>query len=89
MPNQQTGNGAAQSGIDYFSFYLTTMATRKKQPIRVVFDVLDEMNRYIQLNGDVCVAAADPDEAIDWVYAEMQRQFNRSDIRLAKVRICA
>lgn len=76
--------------VEPFPFiYLISMATRKKQLIRVVFDVLDGMNHNIRLNNDVCVTAADPDEAIDWVFAEMQRQFNRSDIRLSKVRICA
>ena len=65
------------------------MVTKKKQLIRVVFDVLDEMNRNIRQNGDLSVAATDPDEAIDWVFAEMQRQFNRPDIRLSRVRICA
>ena len=65
------------------------MVAKKKQIIRVVFDVLDETNRHIQQNGDLSVAATDPDEAIDWVFAEMQRQFNRPDIRLSRVRICA
>ncbi|GAB4019019.1 hypothetical protein EXU85_22040 [Spirosoma sp. KCTC 42546] len=65
------------------------MVTKRKQLIRVVFDVLDETNHNIQQNGDLSVAAADPDEAIDWVFAEMQRQFNRPDIRLSRVRICA
>lgn len=65
------------------------MATRKKQLIRVVFDVLDEMKRNIRLDEDISVAANDPDEAIDWVFTEMQRQLNRSDIRLSRVRICA
>ncbi|WP_460995955.1 hypothetical protein [Spirosoma harenae] len=65
------------------------MAYKKKQVIRVVFDVLDEMKHSIRLDADLSVAAADPDEAIDWVYTEMQRQFNRSDIRLSRVRICA
>ncbi|GAB3024674.1 hypothetical protein [Spirosoma pulveris] len=65
------------------------MATRKKQLIRVVFDVLDEMKQNIRLDEDLSVAATDPDEAIDWVFAEMQRQLNRSDIRLSRVRICA
>jgi hypothetical protein len=65
------------------------MATRKKQLIRVVFDVLDEMNHHIRLNEDLSVAAADPDEAIDWVFAEMQRHFNQPGIRLTRVRICA
>lgn len=74
---------------DLSLIYLNTMAIRKKQLIRVVFDVLDETNHQIRLNGDLSVAAADPDEAIDWVFAEMQRQFNRSDIQLSKVRICA
>jgi hypothetical protein len=37
------------------------------------------------LNEDFFV----PDEAIDWVLAEMQRQCKRSDIFLARVRICA
>lgn len=65
------------------------MATRKKQLIRVVFDVLDEMKRNIRLDEDLSVTAMDPDEAIDLVFAEMQRQFKRSDIRLGRVRICA
>ncbi|GAB2526401.1 hypothetical protein [Spirosoma aerophilum] len=65
------------------------MATRKKQLIRVVFDVLDEMKHNIRLDEDIRVAANDPDEAIDWVFTEMQRQLKRSDIRLARVRICA
>ncbi|QJW91277.1 hypothetical protein HNV11_18795 [Spirosoma taeanense] len=65
------------------------MAAKRKQIIRVVFDVLDEMKHQIRLDQDVSVAAADPDEAIDWVFTEMQRQFNRSDIRLSRVRICA
>ncbi|MVM38476.1 hypothetical protein GO730_14405 [Spirosoma sp. HMF3257] len=65
------------------------MATKKKQLIRVVFDVLDEMKHNIRLNEDLSVTATDPDEAIDWVFAEMQRQFKRSDIRLSRVRICA
>lgn len=65
------------------------MALRKKQLIRVVFDVLDETKHYVRQNEDLSVAATDPDEAIDWVLAEMQRQFKRSDIRLARVRICA
>ncbi len=69
--------------------YLIAMAIRKKQVIRVVFDVLDEMKQQIRLNEDLSVAATDPDEAIDWVFTEMQRQFKRSDIRLSKVRICA
>ena len=65
------------------------MVTKKKQLIRVVFDVLDEMKHHIRLNEDLSVAATDPDEAIDWVFAEMQRQFKGSDIRLSRVRICA
>ena len=65
------------------------MATRKKQLIRVVFDVLDEMKQSLRLDEDLSVAATDPDEAIDWVFTEMQRQLNRSDIRLSRVRICA
>ncbi|GAB2584194.1 hypothetical protein GCM10027190_36800 [Spirosoma areae] len=65
------------------------MATKKKQFIRVIFDVLDEMKHHIRLNEELSVAATDPDEAIDGVFAEMQRQFNRSDIRLSRVRICA
>ncbi|GAB3783048.1 hypothetical protein GCM10028818_40170 [Spirosoma horti] len=65
------------------------MATRKKQLIRVVFDVLDEMKQNLRLDEDLSVAATDPDEAIDWVFTEMQRQLNRSDIRLSRVRICA
>jgi hypothetical protein len=62
---------------------------KKKQLIRVVFDVLDNMNQNMRQNEDLSVTVADPDEAIDWAYAEMQRQFNRSDIRLSRVRICA
>lgn len=65
------------------------MAAKKKQLIRVVFDVLDETNHHIRLNEDLSVAVADPDEAIDWVFAEMQRHFNQPGIRLARVRICA
>lgn len=66
-----------------------SMLTKKKRLIRVVFDVLDEMNHHLRLNEDRSVAAADPDEAIDWVLAEMQRQFNQPGIRLTRVRICA
>ncbi|WP_460912294.1 hypothetical protein [Spirosoma areae] len=47
------------------------------------------MKHHIRLNEELSVAATDPDEAIDGVFAEMQRQFNRSDIRLSRVRICA
>lgn len=66
------------------------MATKKKQVIRVVFNVLDELKHTIlRLDEDLSVAANDPDEAIEWVFAEMQRQLNRSDIHLSKVRICA
>ncbi|MBC3784677.1 hypothetical protein [Spirosoma utsteinense] len=65
------------------------MATNRKQQIRVVFDVLDEMNHHIRQNEDLSVSARDPDEAIDWVFAEMQRHFNQPGIRLARVRICA
>lgn len=65
------------------------MATPRKQVIRVVFDVLDERKHHLRLNEDLSVRAADPDEAIDWVFAEMQRQFDRSDIHLTRVRICA
>ena len=65
------------------------MATKKKHLIRVVFDVLDGMNHHIRLNEDIFVPAADPDEAIEWAFAEMQRQFNRPDIHLSRVRICA
>ena len=65
------------------------MATRKKHLIRIVFDVLDETSHNNWLTKDLSVAANDPDEAIEWVFAEMQRQFNRTDIRLARVRICA
>ena len=65
------------------------MATKKKHFLRVVFDVLDGMKHQIRLNEDLFVPAADPDEAIEWVLAEMQRQFNRSDIHLSRVRICA
>jgi hypothetical protein len=72
-----------------FAGLILTMAHKRKQLIRVVFDVLDENKQQIRLNEDRSVAALDPDEAIDWVFAEMQRQFNRSDIRLSRVRICA
>jgi hypothetical protein len=65
------------------------MANRKKQVIRVMFDVLDDMNRNLRHNEDLSVAATDPDEAIDWVFAEMQRHFNQPGIRLSRVRICA
>ena len=65
------------------------MATKKKQLIRVMFDVLDEMNHNLRQNEDLSVAATDPDEAIDWVFAEMQRHFNQPGIRIARVRICA
>jgi hypothetical protein len=65
------------------------MAARRKHVIRVVFDVLDEMKHLIRLDEDLSVAATDPDEAIDWAFDEMQRQLNRSDIRLSRVRICA
>lgn len=65
------------------------MATKRKQLIRVVFDVLDEMKHNIRQDEDLSVTATDPDEAIDWVFAEMQRQCKRSDIRLSRVRICA
>jgi hypothetical protein len=65
------------------------MTARKKHTIRVVFDVFDGMKHQIRLNEDLFVPAADPDEAIDWVLAEMQRQCKRLDIRLARVRICA
>ncbi|MBN8824165.1 MULTISPECIES: hypothetical protein [unclassified Spirosoma] len=61
----------------------------KKQVIRIVFDVLDERNHSLFTNGDLSITAADPDEAIDQVFAQMQRQFNRPDIRLTRVRICA
>jgi hypothetical protein len=61
----------------------------KKQVIRVVFDVQDETKHAIRQNEDLSVTAADPDEAIEWVYAQMQRQFKGSDIRLARVRIFA
>jgi len=65
------------------------MTRQRKQLIRVVFDVVDVHKQQIRLNEDMSVAATDPDEAIDWVFAEMQRQFNRSDILLTRVRICA
>lgn len=65
------------------------MTTKKKHIIRVVFDVLDGMKHQIRLNEDLSVPATDPDEAIEWVWAEMQRQFNRSDIHLSRVRIYA
>lgn len=65
------------------------MATKKKHTIRVVFDVLDGMKHQIRLNEDLFVSATDPDEAIEWVLTEMQRQCKRSDILLSRVRICA
>lgn len=65
------------------------MATKKKHIIRVVFDVLDGMKHQLRLNEDLFVPAADPDEAIEWVLAEMQRQCKRSDIYLSRVRIGA
>ncbi|GAB3884582.1 hypothetical protein GCM10028825_10630 [Spirosoma agri] len=65
------------------------MAARKKHLIRVMFDVLDETNHNLRLNEDLSVTATDPDEAIDWVFAEMQRHFNQPGIRIARVRICA
>ncbi|WP_080059104.1 hypothetical protein [Spirosoma aerolatum] len=61
----------------------------KKQVIRIVFDVLDERNHSLFINGDLSITAADPDEAIDQVFTQMQQQFNRPDIRLTRVRICA
>ncbi len=64
-----------------------TMANRKKQLIRIIFDVLDGMNQHILLNVDRSVAAADPDEAVDMAFDEMQRQFKQDDIRLTRVRI--
>ncbi|GAB4033399.1 hypothetical protein [Spirosoma gilvum] len=63
------------------------MGSKKKQLFRIVFDVLDGTNQQICQNGDVSIAATDPDEAIDWVFAEMQRQFKRPDIRLSRVRV--
>ncbi|GAB3688361.1 hypothetical protein GCM10027592_03160 [Spirosoma flavus] len=65
------------------------MVTRHKHLIRVVFDVIDDAKKNISLDKDLSVQARDPDEAIDYVFTEMQRQFNRSDIRLSRVRICA
>ncbi|MBO0953069.1 hypothetical protein [Fibrella forsythiae] len=65
------------------------MTRPRKQLIRVVFDVVDEDRHQIRSNEDLSVVAADPDEAIDWAFAEMQRQFNRADILLTRVRICA
>ena len=65
------------------------MAAKKKHIIRVVFDVLDGMKHQIRQNEALFVAATDPDEAIDWVLAEMQRQCKRSDIHLSRVRIGA
>lgn len=66
---------------------LTIMANKKKQLLRIIFDVLDSMNQHILLNVDRSIAAADPDEAIDMAYDEMQRQFKGADIRLTRVRI--
>jgi hypothetical protein len=63
------------------------MATKKKQLLRIIFDVLDSMNQHILLNVDRSIAAADPDEAIDMAYDEMQRKFKGADIRLTRVRI--
>lgn len=65
------------------------MVNSRKQVIRIVFDVLDERKQHLRVNEDLSVRAADPDEAIDWVFAEMQRQYDRLDIHLARVRICA
>lgn len=65
------------------------MTSKKKHIIRIVFDILDETSHNVWLTKDLSVSARDPDEAIDWVFAEMQRQFKRDDIRLARVRICA
>ena len=65
------------------------MAVRRKQLIRIAFDVLDEGNKPLQADGDLYVTAADPDEAIEWVFMQMQQTFNRTDIRLARVRVCA
>ena len=65
------------------------MATKHNQLIRVVFDVRDEARKSLRLNEDHLVAACDPDEAIDFVFMEMMRQLNRSDIQLARIRICA
>ena len=65
------------------------MDTKKKKLIRVVFDVRDEMKHPICSDVDLSVAALDPDEAIDRVFAEMQQQFKGSVIHLSRVRICA
>ena len=61
----------------------------KKQVIRVVFDVQDGTKHAIRQDEALSVIARDPDEAIDWVYTQMQRQFKGLDIRLTRVRICA
>lgn len=63
------------------------MANRKKQAMRIIFDVLDGMNQHVLLNVDRSLNAADPDEAIDMAFDEMQRQFQGADIRLSRVRI--
>jgi len=65
------------------------MAIKQKRLIRVVFDVMDESRKSISLDKDLSVPARDPDEAIDFVFAEMKRQLQRSDILLSRVRICA
>lgn len=61
----------------------------KKQLIRVVFDVVDAGKHPLRQDEALCVAAADPDEAIDWVWAAMQREFPGASIRLTRVRIGA
>ncbi|QIP11138.1 hypothetical protein G8759_14720 [Spirosoma aureum] len=71
------------------------MTTSQKQSrstkhiIRVMFDVMDPAKTCLRTDEDLSVAAPDPDEAIEYVYTEMKRQFKRSDILLARVRICA
>jgi hypothetical protein len=65
------------------------MAANQRKLIRVMFDVLDETKKSLTLDKDLSIVARDPDEAIDFVFAEMQREFKRSDIRLSRVRICA
>ncbi|RIV19365.1 hypothetical protein DYU11_24995 [Fibrisoma montanum] len=65
------------------------MATNRKQLIRVVFDLMDEAKNNLLQDEQRLVTAPDPDEAIEWVFNEMQRQFKRSDVRLNRVRICA
>jgi len=76
-------------GHESSGFYFFIMATNRKQLIRVVFDLMDEAKNNLLQDEQRLVTAPDPDEAIEWVFNEMQRQFKRSDVRLNRVRICA